>query len=97
MKRKTSAHPLSRRDLLAGVGIAGLGALAAPATLAAGAGEAAAGPGSEGAVSVMQKGVYATVPLRQDSINVSALQSRLMSIDLKNRDATLKRNVAHVV
>ena len=97
MKRKTSAHPLSRRDLLAGAGIAGLGALAAPATLAAGAGEAAAGPGSEGAVSVMQKGVYATVPLRQDSINVSALQSRLMSIDLKNRDATLKRNLAHVV
>ncbi len=97
MKRKTSAHPLSRRDLLAGAGIASLGALAAPAALGAQAAETAAGRESGGAVSVMKKGIYATVPLRQDSINVSALQSRLMSIDLKNRDATLKRNLAHVV
>lgn len=97
MKRKTSAHPLSRRDLLAGAGIASLGALAAPAALGAQAAETEAGRGSGGAVSVMKNGVYATVPLRQDSISVSALQSRLMSIDLKNREATLKRNLAHVV
>lgn len=94
MKRKTSPHPVSRRDLLAGAGLASLGALAAPATIAAGP---AAGSASGDTVSVMKKGVYATVPLRQDAINVSALQSRLMSVDVKNRDATMKRNLAHVV
>ena len=94
MRRKSTAHPVTRRDLLAGTGVASLGMLAAPGALAR---EAATGSGPADAVSVMKKGIYATVPLRQDSINVSALQSRLMSIDLKNRDATLKRNLAHVV
>lgn len=103
MKRKTSRGAVSRRDLLAGAGVAGLGALGAPPLLAAAQATAAApttaaapGPGSN-SVSVMKGGVYETVPLRQESINVSALQSRLMSVDLKNLDATMKRNLAHAV
>ena len=97
MNRKTSSQPLSRRDLLTGAGVAGLGAVAAP--LALGQSTQIAGPAARAgdAVAVMKRGVYATVPLRQDAINVSALQSRLMSIDLKDRAATLKRNLAHVV
>lgn len=91
MKRRTAAS-ISRREMLAGAGVAGLGALAAGAARATDAGAKGAA-----AVSVMKHGAYATVPLRQGSINVSALQSRLMSIDLANREATLKRNLAHVV
>ncbi|MFO1428016.1 MAG: nitrilase-related carbon-nitrogen hydrolase [Steroidobacteraceae bacterium] len=97
MKRKSSPQPLSRRELLTGAGVAGLGAMAAPIAMGATAGAAGPPGGAGDAVAVMKRGAYATVPLRQDSINVSALQSRLMSIDLKNRDATLKRNLAHVV
>lgn len=97
MKHKSSPDPISRRELLAGAGIASLGALAAPAALGAQSADTASVRASGDAVSVMKKGVYATVPLRQDSINVSAIQSRLMSVDLKNRDATTKRNLAHVV
>ncbi len=100
MKRKTVSS-ISRREILGGAGAVGLATLAVPATHAAQAGaKGGTTPGDarpDSAVSVMKNGAYATVPLRQQSINVSAIQSRLMSIDLKNRDATLKRNLAHVV
>ncbi|MBV6422586.1 MAG: hypothetical protein NAOJABEB_00369 [Steroidobacteraceae bacterium] len=100
MKRKTVSS-ISRREILGGAGAVGLATLAASATHAAQAGaNGGTTPGDarpDSAVSVMKNGAYATVPLRQQSINVSAIQSRLMSIDLKNRDATLKRNLAHVV
>ncbi|MGE0582765.1 MAG: nitrilase-related carbon-nitrogen hydrolase [Steroidobacteraceae bacterium] len=97
MNRKPSSHPLSRRELLTGAGVAGLGAVAAPLALGATARDAGPAAGAGDAVAAMKRGVYATVPLRQDAINVSALQSRLMSIDLKNHAVTLKRNLAHVV
>jgi len=98
MTQFRSRRAVSRRDLLAGAGVAGLGALGARSAQAAGGTTTAAGPGTgSDTVSVMKNGVYDTVPLRQQAINVSALQSRLMSIDLKNRDATMKRNLAHVV
>jgi predicted amidohydrolase len=99
MKRKSSPSSVSRRDLLAGAGVVGLGALAAPAMAAAAARDGSAAPSAPGSahVSVMKRGLYATVPLRQDAINVSALQSRLMSIDLADHAATLRRNLAHVV
>ena len=97
MKRKTSPHSLSRRDILAAAGIAGLGAVAASAGPVPAPKAGGQAVGGAGAISVMKRGVYATVPLRQEAINVSALQSRLMSIDLKDREATLKRNLAHVV
>lgn len=97
MKSRSSHHAVSRRDLLTGAGVAGLGALAASrAALAAQNAPAAAGRGKD-AISVMKDGVYATVPLRQDAINVSAIQSRLMSVDVRNRDASMQRSLAHVV
>lgn len=97
MKQTPSRRAVSRRDLLAGAGVAGLGALGARPARAAGDTSVAATGGGAGAVSVMKNGAYDTVPLRQQAINVSALQSRLMSVDVKNRDATMKRNLAHVV
>lgn len=83
---------VSRRDLLAGAGVAGLSALAAPSVSAAAPAKASAG-----APAVMKRGEYAKVPLKQDAINVSAIQSRLMSVDVKNRDASVKRSLDHVV
>jgi len=98
MKHRPSRRAVSRRDLLAGAGVAGLGVLGARPAPAAQAGAAAtAAAGADDRVSVMKHGAYESVPLRQQSINVSALQSRLMSVDLKNRAATMKRNLAHVV
>jgi predicted amidohydrolase len=83
---------ISRRDVLAGAGIASVSALTAASALAARPTKAASGE-----PSVMKRGEYAKVPLRQDAINVSAIQSRLMSVDVKNRDATMKRSLGHVV
>jgi predicted amidohydrolase len=105
---------VSRRDLLAGAGLAGAGlaALAATPALAA-TGADARSPASGGAsgtaaatagasardatVSVSKKGVYATVPLRQDAINVSAIQSRVNAVDVRNLKPTLKANLDHVI
>ncbi len=47
-------------------------------------------------IQVAKRGVYATVPLRQDAINVTAIQSRVWSVDVKNLASTMKRNLAHV-
>jgi predicted amidohydrolase len=80
---------ISRRDLLAGAGIAGVSALAAPAGLAA--------PSDQTPPAVMKRGEYAKVTLKQDAINVAAIQSRLMSVDVKNRNASMKRSLDHVV
>jgi predicted amidohydrolase len=72
---------LDRRSLLTG---------AAAASLAA-AGSAG------GKVSVSQRGVYEKVPLKQDVINVAAIQSQLYSIDLRDRANTLKRNLNRIL
>lgn len=96
MNEKTSHSVISRRDMLTGAGIAGVGALAAPSVFAAQDAKAQPASGT-GAISVMKRGEYAKVPLKQEAINVSAIQSRLMSVDVKNRDATLKRSLDHVV
>lgn len=45
----------------------------------------------------MKRGEYAKTALRQEAINVSAIQSRLLSVDVKNREATMKRSLSHVV
>ena len=52
--------------------------------------------GTSAAIKVAKRGVYETVPLRQDAINVCAIQSRVWSVDVRNRAATMKRNLAHV-
>ena len=91
----------SRRRLLAGAGAAGLAGLAGTAgtarTAAAESGAQSAGAAAAPQISVAQKGVYATVPLRQEAINVSAIQSRVNAVDVRNLQATMKTNLAHVL
>ena len=84
-------YQFSRRELLTGAGAAGVATLLGPTASAA---APAPGPAE---VSVARKGSYETVPLRQESISVSAIQSRVRSVDLRNLDKTMKANVDHVV
>lgn len=78
----------TRRELLLGATAAGL---AAPL------GAAEHGSDAQDEVSVARNGRYETVPLRQDAINVSAIQSRVRAVDLKNLKKTMKANLDHVV
>jgi predicted amidohydrolase len=109
MKKLKSLAQLDRRELLAramaataSAGVLGAAAGSAEVASAQAAGRAApagaAAAGAPGATTVAasKRGQYASVPLRQDAINVSAIQSRLLSIDHKKRDADMKRNLAHV-
>ncbi len=97
----------SRRDLLAGA--AGLAAVAAggvgtSSVMAQGTAGMPAGDrlpsGAKAAaistpVKVAKGGVYETVPLRQPSINVSAIQSRVRAVDLLNLKASMKAGLDH--
>ena len=49
------------------------------------------------AVSVAKRGKYETAPLRQDAINVAAIQSRVLSVDVKNIGPSMKSGMAHVL
>jgi predicted amidohydrolase len=97
---KKNPPPIDRRTLLARAMAAGVAATATgAATAPAEAQQAAAGarrPPAPGDIQVARRGVYATAPLRQDAINVTAIQSRVWSVDLKNLAPTMKRNLAHV-
>ena len=80
MKRKT--NKLDRRSLLTGAAMASLAAAAGgtAANEAAAQGNAPAGnPATAGGngVQVANRGQYAKVPLKQDFINVAAIQSQL--------------------
>lgn len=105
MGRKDTRGDVTRRDLLTGIGAAGLAALAtAPAGAAEPAAKAGAGavatPGkgaAPGTVSVAKRGAYETVPLRQEAINVSAIQSRVNAVDVRNLQPTLNANLDHVL
>ena len=86
---------IDRRSLLTGA-LTG----AAAASMATLAGQAEAQPTTTGAraprdgeVKAAQRGKYETVPLKQDFINVAAIQSRLLSIDTRDKARTLKRNM----
>ncbi len=48
-------------------------------------------------MSVAKRGVYETVPLRQEAINVSAIQSRVNAVDVRNLKQTLKANLDHCI
>ena len=100
MPRKKDSAPADRvrRQFLQGAGLAGL----------AGAGLAGTGfpargdvgspeAGGKSAVAVAKRGVYVTAPLRQESISVSALQSRVRSVDIRNLAATMQANLDHVL
>jgi len=94
MSRKTDPVNPARRELLAGAGAFGLAGMvtgAAPAQA-----ETTARPEDDG-VSVARRGQYATVPLRQESISVTAIQSRVRSVDVKNLAPTMKANLDHVL
>ena len=103
MSEKKDAS-IDRRTLLtqaAAAGVAGAAAIAAaPAFAQQGGGGSSAGGASKlppmTPIQVAKRGVYATVPLRQDAINVTAIQSRVWSVDVKNLASTMKRNLAHV-
>ena len=86
---------IDRRSLLTGA-LTG----AAAASMATFAGQAEAQSATTGAraphdgeVKAAQRGKYETVPLKQDFINVAAIQSRLLSIDTRDKARTLKRNM----
>jgi len=97
MAKKTTK--LDRRSLLTGAAAASLaaaaGSLQSESVAAQNAGAAGSAPG--GKVSVSQRGVYEKVPLKQDVINVAAIQSQLYSIDLRDRANTLKRNLNRIL
>ncbi len=82
----------SRRTLLGGLGAAGLAGLANPTTA-----KAQSDQPDWSDIKVARNGQYETVPLRQQSINVAAIQSRVRSVDIKNLKKTMDANLAHVV
>ncbi len=87
-----SSREISRRQLLTTGGALGLGALAVGAAPVARAQEV----NKTATVSVARKGQYERTALRQQAINVAAIQSRLKSVDVKNLAPTMKANVARV-
>jgi hypothetical protein len=81
---------LGRRELL---GAATLGAAAA----ALGAGSAPAQAAVDSKVQVHERGKYAQVPLRRDTVRVTAVQSFMRSVrDTKNPAKEMKANVDHM-
>jgi len=97
MAKKTPK--LDRRSLLTGAAAASLAAAASTlqSDVAAAQTAGSAGSAAGGKVSVSQRGVYEKVPLKQDVINVAAIQSQLYSIDLRDRANTLKRNLNRIL
>ena len=47
-------------------------------------------------ISVAKRGVYASVPLRQDAINVTAIQSRVKAVEINDLKKTMAANIKHV-
>ncbi|MCC5794680.1 MAG: hypothetical protein JJT85_08080 [Chromatiales bacterium] len=85
---KAQEAGLDRRTLITGAGAA---------VVAAGMGAAQAGSGDRQRISVARRGRYETVELRQPGINVSAIQSRVKSVDLRNLRRTNRENLDHVL
>lgn len=89
----TSDNALSRRLFLAA---AAAGAASAAGT--AGAAANAAAPTAKAGVSVPANGRnYARVPLRRDSVVVSAVQSRIRSVDSQSPAKGIRENLAHMI
>jgi predicted amidohydrolase len=91
--RNVSGRHINRRDLL---GAATLGAAATTLGLASpGTAEAASKPSD---LVVPTDGKYAMVPLRKDSLRVTAIQSIIRSPrDMKNPAREMKANVDHMI
>lgn len=88
--------PLTRRQALAALGSAST-AIAAGA-LGPGA-AAAANPGkADGdAISVARDGNYARVPLRRDTVRVTAVQSPMQAADAANPQPVIRKNLARML
>lgn len=95
MSKKISSK-IDRRALLTGVAAASVAAAAAKADDGQAPAATSKAPAS-GSVSVAQRGAYEKVALKQDFINVAAIQSQLYSIDLRDKVATNKRNLQRVL
>jgi predicted amidohydrolase len=90
MSRQNDPVNSSRRALLAGAGAAGMAGV-----LAGGATASAQEEGER--ISVARNGRYETAELRQSAINVTAIQSRVKSVDIRNLRRTNNDNLAHVL
>ena len=89
--QKDSDRLVTRRNLL---GAAALGAAAATLGTASSPAEAAADP----KVAVHVGGKYEQVPLRKDSLRVTAVQSVIRSVrDTRNPAKEMKANVDHML
>ncbi|MFM8480270.1 MAG: nitrilase-related carbon-nitrogen hydrolase [Gammaproteobacteria bacterium] len=100
MTKKTAK--LDRRSLITGAAMASLAAAAGSTA----SGEAAAqntaapaggAPAPGNGIQVSNRGQYAKVPLKQDFVNVAAVQSQLYSIEVRDRANTLKRNLNRIL
>jgi predicted amidohydrolase len=92
MSTRQEKVDLQKRELLAATaGVAGLMAVAP--------GSAQADPqsGARTDVSAAQAGRYETATLRQNSINVAAIQSRVRAVDITNLKASMRANLDHAV
>jgi predicted amidohydrolase len=94
MSKKTSSK-IDRRALLTGVAAASVAAATVNADNTPS--PAASNAPGAGSIAVAQRGSYEKVALRQDFINVAAIQSQLYSIDLRDKAATNKRNLQRVL
>ncbi|MCU0975502.1 MAG: hypothetical protein MUC71_04225 [Steroidobacteraceae bacterium] len=98
MNKKTETVDTSKRKLLAGAGAVGLTAALAGGPSAAQAQVPSAGRGTDYSdVKVARNGRYETVPLRQDSINVTAIQSHVRAVDIRDLRRTMKANLDHII
>ncbi|MBM4217182.1 MAG: hypothetical protein FJ178_04935 [Gammaproteobacteria bacterium] len=88
---------IDRRSLFAGAAIASVAAIAGRDSVTEAKAQSAMTSSAKNDIQVANRGQYSTVALKQDSINVAAVQSQLYSIDLRDRAKTLKRNLDRVL
>jgi len=88
---------INRRSLFAGAAIASVAAIAGRDGVTEAKAHSTMTSSAKNDIQVANRGQYSTVALKQDSINVAAVQSQLYSIDLRDRAKTLKRNLDRVL
>lgn len=99
MSKETNEKITTRRRMLGGAAAVGMAGLVAGRTA-----DAAQAPGATGCtidpaqkMSVLKNGKYETVPLRQDTISIAAIQSRTKSVDVRNLKASMRENLDHML
>jgi len=97
MRKPSQVIDRSRRELMRGAGAAGLAGLRGGSVTARAVGTPSAASAVSAPMAVVQKGVYGTVSLKQESTNVSAFRSRVKSVDVRNLKAPMQKNLAHAL